>query len=241
MNISKKSKTKHKTCICQICKKSFFKRFLVPGVLVRDVIQEEIRKKHPEWDPSAYICVADLDVLRTIHMENILKEGGGKLSQLEQEVIQSYKDHDLVTEDINNQIAAKLTFGEKLADSVARFGGSWLFIITFGVVILSWIFVNAYFASKRPFDPYPFILLNLVLSCLAAIQAPVIMMSQNRQSKKDRIKADYEYTINLKAELEVQHINSKLDQLMREQWNGIMEVQQIQIDLMKEIKKNIYK
>ena len=112
-------------------------------------------------------------------------------------------------------IAQKLTLGQRAADSVARFGGSWAFIITFTVVVIAWMVINSYFLLKKPFDPFPFILLNLVLSCLAAIQAPVILMSQNRQAERDRIDAKYDHAINRKAERENLVILKDLDFIKR--------------------------
>src|SRR5947209_127945 len=118
-----------------------------------------------------------------------------------------------VVPNVNKLEDERLTFGQRIADKVASFGGSWTFIITFGVVILGWIGMNVTLLRAKPFDPYPFILLNLVLSCLAALQAPVIMMSQNRQSSKDRLQADADYETNLKAELEIAHLHKKVDKM----------------------------
>jgi len=224
---------------CQICGKFLPLKQLFPASLVRNSILENILKKYPNWDSSKYICGKDLDKFRAEYIEQLIKEEQGALSKLDKEVIESYKTHELLTEDINKQITADLTFGEKIADKVASFGGSWPFIILFGAILFSWVGLNLSAILTPPFDPYPFILLNLVLSCLAAVQAPIIMMSQNRQSKKDKIKFDYEYMINLKAELEVQHINVKIDQLMRDQWKRMMEIQNIQIELIHEIKKKL--
>jgi uncharacterized membrane protein len=122
-----------------------------------------------------------------------------------------------------------------MADHLASFGGSWTFIIIFGSILLMWIGLNSLLLLKKPFDPYPFILLNLVLSCLAAIQAPVIMMSQNRQEAKDRLRSQYDYQVNLKAELEIRHLHDKIDHLLSNQWERLVEIQQIQIDLLSEL------
>ena len=118
-----------------------------------------------------------------------------------------------VSRNVNVEEEEQLTFGDHVADKVAQFGGSWTFIITFGVGLLVWMAINTWILYKRPFDPYPFILLNLLLSTLAALQAPVIMMSQNRLSTKDRLKADLDYQVNLKAELEVAQLHLKVDRL----------------------------
>ena len=125
--------------------------------------------------------------------------------------------------------------GIRKGDKIAVFGGSWKFILVFGSVLLIWIIVNTAVLLWKPFDPYPFILLNLILSCLAAIQAPVIMMSQNRQEAKDRLRSKHDYRVNLKAELEIRHLHEKIDHLMSHQWERLVEIQQIQIELMSEI------
>jgi uncharacterized membrane protein len=130
----------------------------------------------------------------------------------------------------------RLTFGQRVSDRIAMFGGSWRFISLFGLVILGWIAINSFLMLARPFDPYPFILLNLVLSCLAAIQAPVIMMSQNRQESRDRKRAEYDYKINLKAELEIQQLHQKIDHLLNHQWERMVDIQELQMEMLEEIR-----
>ncbi len=143
--------------------------------------------------------------------------------------------HEILTQNIEAQFERKTSLGERLSDHIAEFGGSWAFIITFGSVILVWIAFNAYALANRGFDPYPFILLNLVLSCTAAIQAPVIMMSQNRAEARDRLRGENDYKVNLKAELEIRHVHEKLDHLLRKQNRRMFEVQQIQIELLEQL------
>ncbi len=133
------------------------------------------------------------------------------------------------------EFAQKLTFGEALADKIAEFGGSWKFIIIFMVILGVWIVLNSLLFFLKSFDPYPFILLNLLLSCLAALQAPVIMMSQNPQEAKDRLRSENDYRVNLKAELEIRHLHEKIDHLLSRQWERLVEIQQLQIDLMSEL------
>ena len=159
----------------------------------------------------------------------------GELTSLDQEVIESLQEHELLTENIEKQFERKLTFGEHLSDKIAEFGGSWKFIIIFGGVLVVWIIINGVLLATRAFDPYPFILLNLILSCLAALQAPVIMMSQNRAEARDRLRAENDYKVNLKAELEIRHLHEKIDHLLRKQYNRLFEIQQIQIELLEEI------
>ena len=133
------------------------------------------------------------------------------------------------------EFEGRWTRGEKLADRVASFGGSWGFIAVFFTFIAAWITTNLWLLGNRPVDPYPFILLNLMLSCLAAIQAPVIMMSQNRQEAKDRLRSQHDYQINLKAELEIRHLHEKIDHLLSHQWERLVEMQRLQIDLLSEL------
>ncbi len=151
------------------------------------------------------------------------------------------KNNSILSENIQDEIEAKLSIGQKLADKIATFGGSWTFIITFFSFILVWIGGNIWFFTTKPFDPFPFILLNLILSCLAAIQAPIIMMSQNRQEQKDRQRSEHDYKINLKAELEIKLLSEKIDHLLVHQNKKLLEIQELQTDyledLMKEIKK----
>ena len=122
-----------------------------------------------------------------------------------------------------------------MADKLADFGGSWRFIGIFCGLLFLWIVINSALIIWKPFDPYPFIFLNLILSCLAAIQAPVILMSQNRQEARDRLQAEYDYRINLKAELEIRHLHEKIDHLLMNQWQRLLEIQQIQMELMEEL------
>ena len=126
----------------------------------------------------------------------------------------AFRNNAILSENIQDQIEGKLTTGQRIADKVADLGGSWTFIITFFLFIMIWMLINVWLLSKKEFDPYPFILLNLILSCLAAIQAPIIMMSQNRQEQKDRQRGEHDYKINLKAELEIKLMSEKLDHLL---------------------------
>jgi len=206
----------------------------MPAELVRPAVAELIRKEHPDWSHGSYICLEDLNHFRAAYVEDMLETERGELSSLEEQVLRSLKEQEVLTTDINAEFDRKLTFGERLADRVADFGGSWAFILIFASVLLTWIVINSVALMKQPFDPYPYILLNLVLSCLAAIQAPVIMMSQNRQEAKDRLRGEHDYRVNLKAELEIRHLNAKMDQLLTHQWRRLMEIQQIQMDLMEE-------
>ncbi|MFZ1469291.1 MAG: DUF1003 domain-containing protein [Paracoccaceae bacterium] len=180
------------------------------------------------------ICKPDLARFRRQYVEHLLQDERGELGELDRQVIESLEAGQLVTRNPADEIEKESSFGERTADKVAEFGGSWTFIISFAVVLIAWITLNVVGLSATPFDPYPFILLNLVLSCIAAMQAPVIMMSQRRQETKDRLRAENDYRVNLKAELEIRQLHEKIDHQLAHQWEKLAALQQIQIDLLEE-------
>ncbi|MCC6715331.1 MAG: DUF1003 domain-containing protein [Gammaproteobacteria bacterium] len=229
---------KNEMHVCAICGSGFPIRDLVPGGAVRDVISVEIRRDHPAWSSDSYICRADLSRYRTSYVHSLLQSERGELTSLEQEVLASMRDHELLTKYVDTEFEQSWSLGERLADRIAAFGGSWTFLICFGVFLALWIGINSAVLIVHPPDPYPFILLNLILSCLAAIQAPIIMMSQNRQEAKDRLRSQHDYQVNLKAELEIRHLHEKLDHLLSHQWDRLARIQEIQLDLLSEIGKN---
>ena len=157
--------------------------------------------------------------------------------KINQEMLEQLKNKQIISQNLNTTINQKATFGQKSADAIAKFGGSWPFIFLFVVILGSWILLNTLHFLGLSFDRYPFILLNLVLSCLAAIQAPIVMMSQNRQATRDRIAADHDYQTNLKAELEISLLHEKIDYLMSQQWQQMLELQQLQIELLTQLNK----
>jgi uncharacterized membrane protein len=161
----------------------------------------------------------------------VLRRGVDTLSEREQEVVHRFIARHHVSRNTNREFEDQRTFGQRVADRVAVFGGSWTFIIIFGTVLVSWVILNSYVLARRgaAFDPYPYILLNLFLSMIAAIQAPIIMMSQNRQAAKDRLDAAHDYEVNLKAELEILSLHDKLDNLREQQWAELIRIQQEQI------------
>ena len=224
--------------ICQVCKKPHPPNNGMIAELIRPSLLEFVKKKLPDLDSKGFICLPDLGEFRKEYIKEVLEDEIGELSALDQEVIESLHQHEILSSDLEKQFERKLTFGERLSDRIAEFGGSWKFLITFGAVIFVWICANAVLFATRAFDPYPFILLNLILSCLAAVQAPVIMMSQNRAETRDRLRAENDYKINLKAELEIRHLHEKLDHLLRRQYNRLFEIQQIQIELLEEISRH---
>ena len=203
--------------------------------LIRPSLLEFIKKETPGLDSKGFICFDDLGEFRKDYVKDVLQEEIGELSALDQEVIESLQQHEILSSDISKQFEKKLTFGERLSDQIAEFGGSWKFLISFGAVLLIWIAINGVILVTHAFDPYPFILLNLILSCLAAVQAPIIMMSQNRAEARDRLRAENDYKVNLKAELEIRHLHEKIDHLLRRQYNRLFEIQQIQIELLEEL------
>src|SRR6266567_1601244 len=221
--------------ICQICKKHKSPHDGMLAELIRPSLLEFIKKRMPDLDGNGFICLDDLGEFRKDYVKEVLQDEIGELSTLDQEVVESLQQHEILSSDISKQFETKLTFGERLSDRIASFGGSWKFIISFGVVIVFWIAINVVLLATRAFDPFPFILLNLILSCLAALQAPVIMMSQNRVEARDRLRAENDYKVNLKAELEIRHLHEKIDHLLRRQYNRLFEIQQIQIELLEEI------
>ena len=224
---------------CQICKKEKFISELMPAVSIRQSIVDLIKSSGSNWDPQGYICLDDLNKFRNNYISNILKDESGNISSIEKEVLDSIADKDILSKNISDEMERNLSMGQRLADNIAKFGGSWSFISIFGVFLFVWMLINIYVITVHPFDPYPFILLNLILSCLAAIQAPIIMMSQNRQEDKDRQRALHDYQVNLKAELEIRLLNDKVDHLLLQHGQRMMEIQQIQIELMEEISSKI--
>jgi uncharacterized membrane protein len=220
---------------CFHCQKNRPFESMIPGEMLRPAIIETIKKRDTSWSPSRMICVDCLDLFRSEYVEDALKDEVGELSKLEQEVVDSLREQENLTENINRAFERSITFGQHVADRVATFGGSWIFIGGFFLVLAAWIGINSVATIRTPFDPYPYILLNLILSCLAAIQAPIIMMSQNRIEVRDRLRSENDYQVNLKAELEIRHLHEKLDVLLKHQWQKLLEIQQIQMDFMKEL------
>jgi uncharacterized membrane protein len=220
---------------CAVCKKVFTHADVLSAHLVRDTINALIRHDHPDWSDESYICRSDLAVYRTKYVHSLLESDKGELSDLEKDVLDSLQKHELISSNIDDAFERDRSLGERLADRLAAFGGSWSFLIIFGLFLLAWIVMNSMVLFWRPVDPYPYIFLNLILSCLAAIQAPVIMMSQNRQEVKDRRRAEHDYKVNLKAELEIRQIHEKLDHLLNKQWERLVQIQEIQIEQLSEI------
>jgi len=211
----------------------------IPAKTIRHSVLQSIQKDHPHFTHKSCLSQSELGYYREKAISEYLVKEKGVLSELEQTVVQSMAGHTTLTDKLDGEEEEPLTTGQRIADHVATFGGSWKFIISFGVFIFFWIGVNIVFLIDRPFDPYPFILLNLILSCLAALQAPVIMMSQNRQEEKDRDRSKKDYMINLKSELEIRTLHEKIDHFIMDQQQELFEMQQVQIEMMNDILKQL--
>jgi uncharacterized membrane protein len=231
MNITTPSESRS----CQVCGKDAAQADLIAAGSVRPVVVNLIRQDYPEWSAEGFICADDLNRFRYDYVRSLIETERGELSDLEKEVVDSLASHEILSMHVDQEYDSTLTFGQRLSDKIASFGGSWRFIIIFFCILVLWISVNSLILAFKPFDPYPFILLNLILSCLAAIQAPIIMMSQNRQESKDRLRSEHDYSINLKAELEIRHLHEKIDHLLMNQWQRLLEIQEIQMELMEEL------
>lgn len=179
--------------------------------LERQII-ELIRMDHPDWEVKDGVCLRCVEEYRSIIASTDIRKDLAKLDQIERDLVRKIAQRLHLSKNINEVYEERLTFGQRAADLVAQFGGSWAFILLFFLVLVAWMWINTA-ALVRPFDPYPYILLNLVLSCLAAVQAPIILMSQKRQAERDRLRAENDYEVNLKAELEIQQLHEKLDEL----------------------------
>ncbi len=221
------------TFTCSICHQEKAPDDIFPAKLIIPSITAVVKLHDPEWSLKSYICTKDLNDFR--------------LKYLQVEVQKAHQDHrnlpshlhaPLTTASASNHPESLLespTFGERMSDHLARFGGSWRFIGIFAMIMGTWIIVNSIALWQSHFDPFPYILLNLGLSCLAAIQAPIIMMSQNRQEKKDRLRAENDYLINLKAELEIRELHDKIDVLILNQWQSGLVIQEVQSEILKRV------
>jgi uncharacterized membrane protein len=220
---------------CQVTNQVISEDEAHKGETLRKSLFELIKKENPDFTSASFISNVELNKYRNKELAGLIKQENRELNSLEKEVVQAIYSNKILSENIEDEIQERVTFGQRIADHIATFGGSWTFIISFFGFILIWMAINSMALARKAFDPYPFILLNLILSCLAAIQAPIIMMSQNRQEHKDRIRSEHDYKVNLKAELEIQFLNEKVDHLMIHQNKRLMEIQQIQADYLEDI------
>jgi uncharacterized membrane protein len=220
---------------CAITDEPLTRANRVQVALLRPALLQRIRADHPDLADNAVLSRALVDTYRSRLIEGLLAAEHGEVRALDRDVAESIARHETIAYDADSRFDRHRTLGERMADVVASFGGSWSFIILFGVVLVIWMAINIVLGQKSAFDPYPFILLNLMLSCIAAVQAPIIMMSQKRQEAKDRARSQSDYRVNLKAELEIRHLHDKIDHLLTDQWDRLAEIQQLQIEMLQEI------
>lgn len=224
---------------CIVCHKMYADADSIQLKSLSKELQQLILAEHPEASDEAFICLDDLMDYRLQYIREMVQDDSKNMNTLNEKVINSIKEGTSLVTTSNETDAEKLTLGEKVADAIAKFGGSWGFIFSFLVVLVGWIIINSIALFTKPFDPYPFILLNLILSCLAAIQAPVIMMSQNRQEKRDRNQSDSDYQVNLKSEIEIRLLHEKMDHMLTQQWQHLVNIQTVQIDLLNELQERL--
>jgi uncharacterized membrane protein len=213
----------------------------VKAAYLREPLFNLIKSEYPEFNEDCYISLEELNRFRRLYLASLISQEKGELEDLDQDVMSAIKNNSILSENIEEDIEEKFTAGQRMADKIASFGGSWSFIGIFFSFILIWMSINVWMLATKPFDPYPFILLNLILSCIAAIQAPIIMMSQNRKEQKDRKRSEQDYKVNLKAELEIKLLSEKIDHMIVHQNKKLLEIQELQTDyledLMSEIKR----
>jgi uncharacterized membrane protein len=228
-----------KTFTSDLSNKEFPISERISGKTLRHSILNLIQIDKPDFTSDNYLAIDELNSYREKYISNYMGGQIEELSELEKTVLDSMTSKTTLSDKIDGDETQTTTFGQNIADKVASFGGSWTFIILFGIIIFIWISFNVFWLANKGFDPYPFILLNLILSCIAAMQAPVIMMSQNRQEEKDRERAKKDYMINLKSELEIRTLHEKIDHLILHQQQEMMEIQKVQVEMMSDIVKRI--
>jgi len=231
-----------KTFISDLSNKEFPIEERVSGKSVRTSVLAQIQKEKPSFTRDNFLAASELNGYREKYLESFLTQQTGPLTEPEKAVLASLKEKGTITDKLDEEDEKQvLTYGQRIADKVASFGGSWTFIISFMVFLFLWICLNAFWLANRGFDPYPFILLNLILSSLAALQAPVIMMSQNRQEDKDRERAKKDYMVNLKSELEIRMLHEKIDHLIINQQQEVIDMQKTQLEIIKDILARVEK
>lgn len=227
------------TFISDISGKAFPLAERVSSKSIRKSILGYIQEANPSFTEKSYLGSSELNVFREQYITDYLTKELGELSELEKRVLDSFQNHTILADKVECDDKTSLSFGQKIADKVATFGGSWTFILSFCFFLFLWIMINIFWFHNQGFDPYPYILLNLILSCIAALQAPIIMMSQNRQEEKDRARSKSDYMINLKSELEIRMLHEKIDHLIMHQQEELLEIQKVQIDMMQDILQRV--
>ena len=221
---------------CALTGRDMARKDLVNIDTVRPSLVARIRKDHPNLAEAALVSAEELARYRSLYVQQMLSAESGERSDIDRQVAQSLAKQETLSQNIEAGFAENRTLGERLSDILAKFGGSWTFLILFALFLAIWMLVNSR-GGTQPVDPYPFILLNLILSTIAAIQAPIIMMSQRRLEAKDRLRSLNDYQVNLKAELEIRHLHEKIDHLINNQWQRLAEIQQLQLETMAEKRK----
>jgi uncharacterized membrane protein len=224
-----------KTFQSDISNKTFSLAERISGLIVQPNILALIQQENPNFTADSHLAISELNHYREKYLRALLERERLAISELEGTVLISLSNETTLADKLEFEDDTDISFGQKLADKVATFGGSWSFILLFVGFLLLWIITNVFILVTKPFDPYPFIFLNLILSFIAALQAPVIMMSQNRQEEKDRSRAKKDYMINLKAELEIRMLHEKIDHLILHQQQDLLEIQNIQVDMLKDV------
>jgi uncharacterized membrane protein len=224
-----------KTFQSDISNKTFSLAERISGLIVQPNILALIQQENPNFTADSHLAISELNLYREKYLRALLERERLAISELEGTVLTSLTNETTLADKLEFEDDTDISFGQKLADKVAVFGGSWSFILLFIGFLLLWIIINVFVLITKPFDPYPFIFLNLILSFIAALQAPVIMMSQNRQEEKDRARAKKDYMINLKAELEIRMLHEKIDHLILHQQQDLLEIQNIQVDMLKDV------
>lgn len=200
-------------------------------------LQKFILKVDTGLTAASTISYISLLNFRFQYINQLLKNEVSTSKQFDHELKHKIRTQQVHIKNVNDALKTKETFGQRIADGIAKFGGSWTFIIAFIFILVAWITLNTLPLFFEPFDKFPYILLNLALSCLAAIQAPIILMSQNRQTERDRVEADNDYEVNVKSEVEIHLLHEKIDYLMESKWQHLTELQQLQIELLQELIK----
>lgn len=206
---------------------------------LRPAVQEFLKTIRSDWQNDTFISYNALNDLLRAYISNLSAEEVKEHQALAKKVEERFLNEEILKPLVPLREEKKQTFGEQLSDKIADFGGSWVFILSFLAILIIWMLINAFFLNNKGFDPYPFILLNLVLSCLAALQAPIIMMSQNRQETKDRERNEYDFKVNLKAETEVRLLHEKMDHMLLHYHKNMVELLQLQLDMMQQMQQRM--
>jgi len=228
-----------KTFISSISNQTFPISHQVKSENIGHDILALIHKKHPNFSELDALSIDELNEFRRQYITAKMIAEYKEIDKLRKRGANNLQKNTLNSDDLDMNDELNLSLGQKLSDKVASFGGSWLFIVSFLLFIGIWIISNSILLFSNTFDPYPFIFLNLILSCVAALQAPIIMMSQNRQEEKDRDRAKKDFSVNLKSELEIRLLDSKMDHLMMHQQQELIKIQKIQMDMLNDLQNQL--